>query len=235
MPSIRQRMVNLLLVGVNVKTVDFIAKNDALGQANGKLSRDDWVETALAIFAEKGIDAVRVEPLAQSLNVTKGSFYWHFKNRHELHQAIIDHWAERCSTALARCFDEKNDIIDVVLNVFAMWMQDEPFSPKLDAAMRDWAHRSTAVRKALKRADNDRVEALAAAFQRAGFEGDQALVRARVLYYTQLGYYEADLREPRQRRIELWREYVSVITGQELSVERLAEFRNRHFTAQELL
>ena len=44
-----------------------------------RLSREDWVAAALHIFAWKGIDAVRVEPLAQSLNVTKGSFYWHFK------------------------------------------------------------------------------------------------------------------------------------------------------------
>lgn len=221
-------------MAVTGATPDNTKSNTDTPEQLARLSRETWVDAALRLFAEKGIDAVRVEPLAQSLNVTKGSFYWHFKNRHELHQAIIDHWGQRCTSTLTRCISESDDIIDVVLNVFAMWMRDEPFSPRLDAAMRDWARRSENVRVAVKKADQARTEALSAAFQRAGYETESSLVRARILYFGQIGYYESELQESRSLRIELWREYVRVITGRELSTERLAAFREQNFTSEEL-
>ena len=199
-----------------------------------RLSREDWVAAALHIFAWKGIDAVRVEPLAQSLNVTKGSFYWHFKNRKELHEAIIQHWSERCTRALTESITKSTDIIDVVLNVFCMWMRDEPFSPRLDAGMRDWARRSEAVKAAVQQADVDRTKTIEQAFITAGYAVDAARIRARALYFIQIGYYEANIKESRARRVENWREYVKVITGLELTPERLAEFRERNFNAAEL-
>lgn len=199
-----------------------------------RLSREDWVAAALHIFAWKGIDAVRVEPLAQSLHVTKGSFYWHFKNRKELHEAIIQHWGERCTRALTESITKSTDIIDVVLNVFCMWMRDEPFSPRLDAGMRDWARRSDAVKAAVQQADVDRTKTIEQAFITAGYDADAARIRARALYFIQIGYYEANIKESRAQRVDNWREYVKVITGLELTPERLAEFRERNFTAAEL-
>lgn len=55
-------------------------------------SRDDWVEAAWQLLGEAGVDGVRVEALARKLGVTKGSFYWHFKNRQDLIDALFDRW-----------------------------------------------------------------------------------------------------------------------------------------------
>lgn len=55
-------------------------------------SREDWVAAAWQTLGEVGVDGVRVEALARSLGVTKGSFYWHFKNRQELIDALFDRW-----------------------------------------------------------------------------------------------------------------------------------------------
>ena len=55
-------------------------------------SRDDWVEAAWETLGEAGMDGVRVESLARKLGVTKGSFYWHFKNRQDLVDALFDRW-----------------------------------------------------------------------------------------------------------------------------------------------
>ena len=57
-----------------------------------KLSREDWINRGLQVLAEEGMEAVRVEPLAKRLNVTKGSFYWHFKNRQALLLEILQAW-----------------------------------------------------------------------------------------------------------------------------------------------
>ncbi len=55
-------------------------------------SRDDWIEAAWAALGEGGVEAVRVERLARKLDVTKGSFYWHFKDRQDLIDALMDRW-----------------------------------------------------------------------------------------------------------------------------------------------
>jgi AcrR family transcriptional regulator len=55
-------------------------------------SREDWVDAAWAVLGEAGVDGVRVESLARKLGVTKGSFYWHFKNRQALIDALFDRW-----------------------------------------------------------------------------------------------------------------------------------------------
>lgn len=61
------------------------------------LSADDWAQAALDAMAAGGLEAVAVEPLARRLNVTKGSFYWHFANREALLRAALELW-ERLET-----------------------------------------------------------------------------------------------------------------------------------------
>ncbi len=192
-----------------------------------RLGREDWITAAIEVFTESGIDAVRVERLAARLNVTKGSFYWHFKNRKELHQAIINHWSRRCTTALTDSVLAGDDIIGVVLALFEIWLREEPFSPKLDAAMRDWARRSSNVQQAVEEADATRTAAIAAAFQRAAYPEREALIRARILYFMQIGYYETHLQESFAVRMDYTREYIRGFTGLELSAEREEEYRRR--------
>src|SRR5215216_2342992 len=60
----------------------------------GALKAEDWVEAARAGMVEGGIDAVAVEPLARQLGVTKGSFYWHFRDRRALLDATLERWQE---------------------------------------------------------------------------------------------------------------------------------------------
>jgi AcrR family transcriptional regulator len=59
-----------------------------------QLDREAWIKAALDILAEKGLDGIRVEVLAKRLRVTKGSFYWHFKDRRDLLDAVLETWKE---------------------------------------------------------------------------------------------------------------------------------------------
>src|SRR5260221_12707598 len=63
-----------------------------------RLTRDDWITAALAAIADGGLAAVGVEPLAARLGATKGSFYWHFKNRDALLEAAIRRWEKETTT-----------------------------------------------------------------------------------------------------------------------------------------
>lgn len=58
-----------------------------------RLTREDWVQAALRAIESGGISAVAVETLAAALGATKGSFYWHFRDRRELVIAALERWA----------------------------------------------------------------------------------------------------------------------------------------------
>lgn len=58
------------------------------------LDRSAWIEAAIELIATEGIAGLRIETLARRLRVTKGSFYWHFRDRRSLQQALLEHWRE---------------------------------------------------------------------------------------------------------------------------------------------
>ena len=73
------------------------------------LTPDDWAGAALAAIARGGVDAVAVETVAAKQGATKGSFYWHFKNRDALIQAALDMWEQRGTEAVIEEFEREPD------------------------------------------------------------------------------------------------------------------------------
>lgn len=57
-----------------------------------QLGREDWIEIGLHILCECGPSALRVEPTAKRLGVSKGSFYWHFRDRAAWRDALLSYW-----------------------------------------------------------------------------------------------------------------------------------------------
>lgn len=86
-----------------------------------RLSRDEWVEAAYAAFDATGIASVAVEPLARTLGASKGSFYWHFTDRHELVLAVLDRWERRETEQLIRQVEEADaaDRLGLLLELVA--------------------------------------------------------------------------------------------------------------------
>jgi AcrR family transcriptional regulator len=72
----------------------------------GRIGREEWIREALKLLLAEGIGGVRVEPLALRLKVTKGSFYWHFKDRAALHAAMLAHWQRIATRAIAERVDQ---------------------------------------------------------------------------------------------------------------------------------
>jgi len=193
---------------------------------NVKATRGDWLDLALSVLAVEGVAHVTVLNLSERLGVSRSSFYWYFKNRDELLDALIDRW-DRLNTR--SIVDQANEpaatVNEAVCNVFRCWVDPAIFSPRLDFAVREWARRSASVRKALDRSDRLRTEALKNLFVRFGYEDEEALVRARVLYYMQIGYYALDLKEPIETRLDLTPHYLRTFTGMAASEAEVRAFR----------
>src|SRR5215469_12958019 len=67
---------------------------------SSRLDGGAWITAALDVLASKGIEGVRVEILAKHLKITKGSFYWHFKDRRALLDAMLNEWRRRATFAI---------------------------------------------------------------------------------------------------------------------------------------
>jgi AcrR family transcriptional regulator len=199
---------------------------------NVKATRDDWLDLALSVLAVEGVSHVTVLNLSERLGVSRSSFYWYFKNRDELLDALLDRW-DRLNTRsiVAQANEPAATVNEAVCSVFRCWVNPAIFSPRLDFAVREWARRSANVRKALDRSDRVRTEALKGLFVRFGYDDEDALVRARVLYYMQIGYYALDLKEPIEARLNLTPHYLKAFTGlapSEADVEAFRAYAARH-------
>ena len=192
---------------------------------NIKVTRQDWIDLALQTLVSDGIESVRVLTLGQKLGVSRSSFYWYFQSRQDLLDQLLTHWHDTNTKAIVeRAKRPAETIIVAVLNVFECWADERLFDPRLDFAVREWARRSDDVRAAIDQADNDRLGAIREMYRRHGYDDEDAFIRARVLYYMQIGYYVLDLKEPVEARVSHLAAYLRSFTGLEPSEADVAHF-----------
>lgn len=144
-----------------------------------KLSREDWLEAALAMCAA-GIDNVKVAPLAESMGVTTGSFYWHFKNRRELLDALLEYWErEMTDAAITFALEFDGSATDRIL--FLMEAVMEGNLARYDLPIWQLAQSDESARRVFERALEKRFAFSSKLFEEAGFSPDQAAARGRMM------------------------------------------------------
>lgn len=204
--------------------------DDAPPRGNVKASREDWISGAMDLLVAQGVDHVKVLEISARLGVSRSSFYWYFKNRQELLDALLETWAQSSTGALlASCDEEATTITGAVCNVFLCFFDIRRFDPHLDLAIRDWARRSAFVRKAVDDADAARIGALTQMFARYGYDAGDAEIRARVLYFAQVGYSALAMGETVESRLPRARAYLRILTGENARSEELEQLARRAF------
>lgn len=139
-----------------------------------------WVEEGLRALAVGGPDAVRIEPLAKALGVTKGGFYGYFSDRRALLEEMLDTWERRVIDEVIESVEGGGgDARARLRRLFALASSSAGELLKIELAIRDWARRDKTVAKRLKRIDNRRMEFMRPLF--ADFCRDADDVEARCL------------------------------------------------------
>ncbi|MEM7509150.1 MAG: TetR/AcrR family transcriptional regulator [Pseudomonadota bacterium] len=200
-------------------------------KGNTKVTREDWIAAARAALIERGVAQVKVLTLAEALQVSRSSFYWYFKSREDLLDQLLADWQGRNTKAVTdHCARPAGDITVAVMNLFECFIDPAKFDPRLDFAVREWARRSNDVRAEVDRADTARIQAIQAMFTRHGYSEGEAYVRARIIYYMQIGYYALVETEPLETRIAQLEAYLISFTGQHPDPAEMADFvgRSRH-------
>jgi AcrR family transcriptional regulator len=168
-----------------------------------RLSRDDWVHEALLAIAEGGTAAVAVEPLAARLGATKGSFYWHFRDRQELIEAALATWERKATDEIIADLESVADPVERLRTVLAVAMEleeDEYPDVRLLPSVTD-----PLVAPVAARVQDKRLAFLARCFREMGFPPAESRRRARLANSVYIGWVHQRLVEgkghatPRQR------------------------------------
>lgn len=150
--------------------------------------RSTWIDAGLRALAAGGPDAVRIEPLAQALGVTRGGFYWHFADRRALLDAMLDTWERRSiDEVLERVESEGGDARDKVRRAGMLTFSRELLP--IDLAVRDWARREAAVAERLRRVDNRRIAYLRALISTFCPDPDEVEARSLLAFSLAIGHH----------------------------------------------
>jgi AcrR family transcriptional regulator len=148
--------------------------------------RSAWIEAGLRSLAAGGPDAVRIEPLAKTLGVTRGGFYWHFEDRQALLDEILDTWERRATDeVLERVERRGGGPRDKARRAGALTFSEELLP--IDLAVRDWARRDPAVAERLRRVDNRRMEYLRTQFRAICSDKDEVEGRCLLAFSLLIG------------------------------------------------
>lgn len=162
------------------------------GRAHTRLSAGDWECGALEMIAEEGVAALAVEALARRLGVTKGSFYWHFKNREALLQATLSRWETDDDRQLEQHLDAAGKQPRERLDALFRWVSGETRAHRIYAALLQ-ALDHPLVKPMMTRVSQRRMDFLELAFRQAGLDPDAARHRARLTYAAYVGFLQLNL------------------------------------------
>ena len=146
--------------------------NSMAQEKKSRLSRASWIEAGFAALADDGPEALKAEPLARRLGTTKGSFYWHFKDVPDFHDAMLDAWEMRSEPP-----EDGDGTAEQRLRRLAGWL-GEP--DRQDVALRAWAKAGDSV----ERVDGARMDRVAELLIEIGIGNPEM---AQIIYATSVG------------------------------------------------
>jgi AcrR family transcriptional regulator len=151
-----------------------------------RLSAQDWVEAGLALLGEEGLEALKIDALADRLGVTKGSFYWHFKSLAVFREALVDGFIARQRVELG-AFDPVHPMAPRERLLALMHHISAPDTARLERVFRGWAYGHARLARHVWEVDHWAHGVVKGAFIELGFSAAEAELRAKSLYYTGVG------------------------------------------------
>jgi len=150
------------------------------GSDRSSLTKQDWLQAALTVLNESGVDKVKVLPLSKRLGVTRGSFYWHFEDRDELLDDMLRYWEVELTDSVIKHAKEVNGsprrrLEDVLTNV----LLNQPYL--YDTAIAAWSMFDERAEKAYERVLRKRIKFVSSLLREAGVDRVTAEFRTRML------------------------------------------------------
>ena len=180
------------------ETETYRAANES-GDAPASLTREDWIDAAWELAGDGTVDRGRIEPIGKKLGVTKGSFYWHFKDRQALIDAIFERWFGVWEEGIA---EEADDVADPGERI---WVVFERIIRRVTrgqtVSFRLWSHRFPDVAARIEEEDSKRLLFLVDQLQLLGFNEAEATIRGQTYQAVISGEFLRNGGRPMEERL----------------------------------
>lgn len=179
--------------------------NRTQAKHNGRLDLETWLQRALEALAAKGPQVLTVEKLCRELGVSRGSFYWHFKNRADFVRRLAEFWDARFTLAVRETVASSPFGPAKRLLLLIETIQDLDVI-RFDVPIRAWASTEPLAADVVKQTDAARYRYVRSLFQELGFSGDDLEMRTRtfVVFHSLEGAFtlgENSKAKKRQRKL----------------------------------
>ena len=154
-------------------------------EVRASLTPQHWVDAATELLVDNGIDAVRVDVVAKILKVTRGSFYWHFRDRDDLLRRLLESWRLAATEQIIERFEShRGDPRDLIKELISLPFRGRAAvrAARIELAIRAWARRDDMARLAVDDVDSRRISYIAQCFSAIGFSMSEARQRGFLLY-----------------------------------------------------
>ncbi|MCP2339774.1 TetR/AcrR family transcriptional regulator [Actinomadura rupiterrae] len=170
--------------------------------ATARTPRSTWIEKGFNALAAGGPDAVRIDVLAKELGVTRGSFYWHFKDRDAFLEALLDAWQQKGADELMAQVEAETADAREKIRLLGTLIPTSPLIP-VDLAIRDWARRDPEVAQRLRHVDNRRMDYLRSLFGEFCPDPDDVEARSLLAYSLAIANQSLAADHPTRTRPEV--------------------------------
>ena len=178
------------------------------------LHRSDWIKAARTELLVSGIQNVQVRKISSALGVTTGAFYHVFKNLEELHNDLLNDWKVRNTEPFRKAItDAAPDGRKQLIAYDSIIVFEKDYDPLYDSMIREWSHISLTVKDALRQIDAERICLFQDIFINLGFIKKEAEIRAKVMYFHQIGYQTLRIEESLCQRLMNIPYYAEILAG----------------------
>ena len=176
-----------------------------------QLDRENWIESAIDVLARDGVGGLRIEVLAKRCGVTKGSFYWHFKDRQDLLTAMLEYWKEGRIRDIEKTTSVtpggEREQLHFAIEVYGASRNRKGMA--IELAVRDWARHDPQAATFVEAVDLYRLDCTRKLFVAAGMTDAEAKSRSLLLYACVFGlslmhykHFDDQLEDLKQRIAE---------------------------------
>ena len=172
-----------------------------------QLSAKDWLDQGLKALSQSGFTALKAEPLAKAMAVSRGSFYWHFADIGAFHAAILRHWRDVAAEQIIANLEAARGNADPVALLLG-----QAFGGRLalEKAVRTWASVDPKARSAVRAIDRRRLSYVESLLRANGLAPGAARARAQILYWAFLGFALSDQPLPRAKQAAVMDELLAI-------------------------
>lgn len=173
---------------------------------NEVLTKNQWLSLALESITKKGKGVPSVEALCKSIGVSRGSFYWHFKDRSDFLQCFSEYWAnysvEQVVEKLSSFRGSAEDRLFLIMKMVIPQKRGRHY-----LTMRSLAVTEPEVEKTLRTFDKKRLSFVKNLFHEIGFRDAELEARTEAFVYFMTGEHVFLKNKPvTMKKLKQWRD-----------------------------